>query len=63
MMKIRCEDANITTSTFHRELIVDLTNVDFYDLYMENNLDELLKEIPASEIREHLEKRKEEEDD
>lgn len=61
-MIIKCENAEIMPLImFDRGLNIDCKNIDMYSLYMDNDLEELLKNIPLDELEKHIKGRKEDE--
>ena len=62
-MKLICDYIKSikTYEVFETYLMVELSGVNFYHLYMNNNIDNIIKEIPTEELESYLEKRKKEE--
>lgn len=59
-MIVKCDNVDIKTRT-DNNLRIECKNVNFYSLYMDNDLEELLKEIPLDELEKHIKERKEDE--
>jgi hypothetical protein len=57
-MIIKCKRISDLKVGRERDITFNIDDIDFYDLYMENDLEELLNEIPYEELEEYMAKRK-----
>lgn len=59
-LEIKCEEINVQYRTLYNCIEVTLYNLNENQLYMDNDLSEILDQIPLDELEEYIKERKKE---